>query len=53
MPSTKKDLANETKADLPWAEDHFQERVFGHPRNPGQEYKNWPYYDHSKDNKRC
>ena len=30
--------------NLPWAEDHFvKERVGGHPLNPGQEYKNWPY----------
>jgi len=52
MPSTPPVLANHTKADLPWAEDHFQERVAGYPRNPGNEYKNWPYYDHKKDNKR-
>lgn len=32
------------KPDLPWAEDHFQERVNGLPINPGNEYKNWPYY---------
>lgn len=33
----------ETQPNLPWAEDHFQERVFGEPFNPGQEYKNWPW----------
>lgn len=37
-------LANLTKADLPWAENHFQERVSGYPANPGHEYQNWPYY---------
>ena len=52
MPSTKEALQSQCKADQPWAEDHFQERVAGYPRNPGNEYKNWPYYDHSKDNKR-
>jgi|ETNvirnome_6_100_1030635.scaffolds.fasta_scaffold08847_5 thymidylate synthase len=52
MPASKEALASQTKADMPWSEDHFQERVAGHPRNPGKEYKNWPYYDHSKDNKR-
>jgi thymidylate synthase len=30
--------------DLPWAEDHFQERICGKPINPGKQYKNWPYY---------
>lgn len=30
--------------NLPWAEDHFlKERVSGHPLNPGQEWRNWPY----------
>jgi hypothetical protein len=28
----------------PWAEDHFQERVGGEPLNPGEQYKNWPWY---------
>ncbi len=31
--------------NLPWAEDHFLERVGGEPLNPGKEYKNWPWYD--------
>ncbi len=31
--------------NLPWAEDHFQERVGGEPLNPGEEYKNWPWYE--------
>lgn len=30
--------------NLPWAEDHFQERVAGEPTNPGKEYKNWPWF---------
>lgn len=40
-------LAKETKADLPWAEDHFQERINpknrGKALNPGYSYKYWPY----------
>ena len=52
MPETKEELEKQTAPDLPWAEDHFQERVGGEPLNPGEQYKNWPYYDHSKDNKR-
>lgn len=33
--------------NLPWAEDHFQERVGGVPTNPGSEYMNWPWYSPS------
>lgn len=29
--------------NLPWADDHFEERVCGEPLNPGVEWKNWPY----------
>ena len=52
MCKSKEVLANQTGADMPWAEDHFQERVAGQALNPGNEYKNWPYYSHNKDNKR-
>jgi hypothetical protein len=38
-------LAAMVAPNLPWAEDHFQERVGGLPTNPGEEYKNWPWYD--------
>lgn len=37
------ELAKQTKADLPWAEDHFQERLAG-PSNPGEQYKHWPHW---------
>lgn len=30
--------------NLPWAEDHFQERVGGEPLNPGNQFMNWPWY---------
>lgn len=33
-----------SKADLPWAEDHFQERVGEKPTNPGNTFHYWPYY---------
>lgn len=32
------------KPDLPWAENHFQERVGGKAINPGVEHANWPYH---------
>lgn len=37
-------LASDILADLPWAEDHFQERIGGVASNPGEQYKNWPYW---------
>ncbi len=38
-------------ANLPWAEDHFQERVSEEPLNPGNEWQNWAYA-HSADRHR-
>lgn len=29
--------------NLPWADDHFLERVGGSPLNPGREWANWPW----------
>lgn len=31
------------KPNLPWADDHFAERVCGVPINPGTEWANWPW----------
>lgn len=36
-------LGRATGANLPWAENHFQERVCGAPINPGVEWANWPW----------
>jgi hypothetical protein len=44
VPATRGALASMIKPNLPWAEAHFQERVSGEPLNPGEEYKNWPWY---------
>lgn len=38
------ELIQQTSPNLPWAEDHFKERISGIPLNPGNEYLNWPYY---------
>lgn len=48
--STVEKLAKETNANLPWSEDHFQERLLG-ATNPGLQYKNWPFYRESEHNK--
>ena len=45
IPQTMEEWQEETKPNLPWAEDHFQERVSGKALNPGEQYKNWPWYD--------
>lgn len=31
------------RPNLPWADNHFEERVCGFPINPGTEWANWPY----------
>lgn len=36
-------LQHDIKPNLPWAEDHFQERVSGHPLNPPPSEAYWPY----------
>ncbi len=36
------------KPNLPWADDHFAERVGGEPLNPGETWKTWPWA-HSAD----
>lgn len=35
----KKDI----QPNIPWADDHFLERVGGEPLNPGVQWANWPY----------
>ncbi len=34
---------DDIKPNLPWADNHFLERVSGEPLNPGVEWANWPY----------
>lgn len=33
---------------LPWADEHFLERVCGFPMNPGESWKNWPFAHSAK-----
>lgn len=37
----------DVKPNLPWADDHFDERVCGYPINPGVEWANWPWGDNA------
>lgn len=43
LPITPAALAEATGARMPWAEDHFQERVGGEPLNPSPSEKWWPF----------
>jgi thymidylate synthase len=39
--------ASHIEPNLPWADDHFEERVCGQPINPGVQWKKWPYGQHA------
>jgi hypothetical protein len=44
LPHEDRDLyAADIRPNMPWAEDHFRERICGQPINPGAEWENWPY----------
>lgn len=36
-------LREDVGPNLPWADDHFEERVGGEPLNPGEQWRRWPY----------
>jgi hypothetical protein len=44
IPHTIEELVDLVKPDLPWADEHFGERVSGEPMNPAPSYVRWPYY---------
>jgi|SRR5215475_7892386 len=37
-------LRDEIQPNLPWADEHFEERVSRDPTNPGKAYKGWPWW---------
>lgn len=43
MPATIEGAQREYSPNLPWAEDHFQERVSGKPLNPPPSNEWWPF----------
>lgn len=43
IPHTMLSLQAQTQCNLPWAEDHFKERISGNPLNPPPSAKYWPY----------
>lgn len=42
-PPWGQDIAAAVQPNLPWAEEHFQERVSGIPHNPPPSHVNWPF----------
>lgn len=50
IPGTVGELQEAAKPNLPWAEEQFLERVAG-PANPGETYKNWPWYHRLEEHK--
>lgn len=43
IPMTRADLILTTDPDLPWAEEHFLERISGQPYNPAPSHERWPH----------
>jgi hypothetical protein len=43
VPDNLDKLRELVEPHLPWADDHFAERVAGQPVNPGETWRSWPY----------
>ena len=52
IPNSITMLQIETNPNLPWAEDHFQERVSGIPYNPPPSHEWWPHAQASNEEHR-
>lgn len=57
VPVTPIELAADVEPNMPWAEDHFQERVSGYAWNPPPSAADWPHVqqgheDHTSDSGR-
>jgi len=44
IPRTLSQLRKDIRPNLPWADDHFTERVSGIPYNPAPSFKWWPWW---------
>lgn len=49
IPHTNEELVSEIRPNLPWADDHFNERVSGQPLNPPPSHEWWPFAQKSND----
>jgi hypothetical protein len=47
IPETVDELRKITEPNLPWADEHFAERVGGVPVNPPPSHKHWPWARHN------
>ena len=52
IPNSIPVLQREVKPNLPWAEDHFAERVSGIPYNPPPSHEWWPFAQRSNNQHR-
>lgn len=43
VPVTPEELAAQVGPNLPWAEEHFLERISGQPLNPPPSWERWPF----------
>jgi len=43
IPETLDELKKEVRPNLPWADEHFEERVSGFPLNPPPSHIRWPF----------
>jgi hypothetical protein len=43
IPHTLEELRDEVRPNLPWADDHFEERISGKPLNPPPSNEWWPF----------
>lgn len=43
IPHTLEELRDQVKPNLPWADDHFDERIGGQPLNPPPSNEWWPF----------
>lgn len=49
IPKTVEELQEAVKPNLPWAEEHFQERISGIPHNPPPSHVRWPFAQRSNE----
>ena len=49
IPESMEAAQRAIQPSLPWAEDHFQERVGGEPVNPGSTHHYWPFHGQGMD----
>lgn len=49
IPGTENELQAKVGPNLPWAEEHFLERISGKPFNPPPSHERWPFNQNKND----